>query len=63
MTENCGVRNWGITYWGGWMDGVRIDVSTDHGVSNTCAEREREREREKERERERERVQLPYLCL
>ena len=47
MTANCVVTNWRITYWGGSMDGGRIDVSTDHGESYTCAERERERERER----------------
>ena len=52
MTANCGVTHWRITYWGGWMDAGRIDVSADHGEGYACAERERERER----------VQLPNLC-
>ena len=54
MTANCGVTNWRITYCGGSINGGRIDVSTDHGESYTCAERERDRESLS---------QLPYLCL
>jgi len=45
VTANCGVTNWRITYWGGSMDDVIIDVSTHYGESYTYAERERERER------------------
>jgi hypothetical protein len=35
VTANCRVTDLRITYWGGWMDDGRIDVSTDDGESYT----------------------------
>jgi len=52
VTTNCGVTSLKITYCGGWIDDVGIDIYTDRGESYTCTERERERERKKERQRE-----------
>ena len=54
VTTICGVTSLRITYCGGWIDDVGIDIYTDHGESYTCAEREREEKREREKERERE---------
>jgi hypothetical protein len=52
VTADCGVTNFRVSYWGGWMDDGRVNVSADQGENCTCVEKERERERDRERERE-----------
>jgi len=40
VISDCGFMNLRFTYWRGRMDGGRIDVSTDHGESYTCAHKD-----------------------
>ena len=40
MSSKCAVTGLRIIYWAGWLDDGRIDVSTDHVKSYTCAHKE-----------------------
>ena len=63
VTTNSGVTSLKITYCGGWIVDIGIDIYTDHGESYTCTEREREGVRERKRERDRERESVVDLSL
>jgi len=38
VSADCVVTNLQVTYWAGWMDVGRINVSADRGEGCTCAE-------------------------